>query len=286
MVNIGSLLLLGAVLGSLYALISLGFTLILSLRGVVNLAYGAYLMFGAFTYFILSNQGIDNIVSIIAVGFATGVLSLFLYYVLVRFIEGDEMQTFLSTFLITFIVQELYLYKYGNQTRLLRGPFEGSVQVLDVTLSTTQIVTIIVTILAIGLFGAFIRYTATGQAIIAMSLDEIGAVLVGVNTPRVNYITWFLSGAMAGIGGIFLGVLFGASPTMWLQPLLIVFAIVIVGGIGSIIGTVITAFLVGYIQTLTVSVGSPAWQGIFIFALLIGILMIKPTGFLGREVIE
>lgn len=286
MVNVGSTVVFAVLLGSLYSLVALGFTLILSLRGVVNLAYGAYLMFAAYTYLALTNAGIGALTAVGVAVLGTAAASLALYIVLVRYIEHDEEQTFLSTFLLAFVLQELYIYYYGSPNQLLDSPIAGNTPVGGIVMSNTQLAGIATAIVVVVLFMAFVKYTTTGQAIVAMSLDEVGANLVGINTRRVNYVTWLISGGMAGLAGIFLGTQFSASPEMWLNPLLIAFAVVIVGGIGSIKGSIIAAFLIGFVETLTVSIWSPSWRGVFTYAILLAIIMIRPTGLFGREVMD
>jgi branched-chain amino acid transport system permease protein len=286
MVDVGSTVVFAVLLGSLYALVALGFTLILSLRGVVNLAYGAYLMFAAYTYLALTNAGLAALQAVAVAVLGTAVISLVLYLVLVRYIEHDEEQTFLTTFLLAFVLQELYIYYYGSPNQLLDSPIAGNTRIGSIVVSNTQVAGVVAALVVIALFILFVRYTTTGQAIIAISLDEVGADLVGINTQRVNYVTWLISGGMAGLAGIFLGTQFSASPEMWLNPLLIAFAVVIVGGIGSIKGAIIAAFLIGFVETLTVSIGSPSWRGVFTYAILIAIIMVRPTGLFGREVMD
>jgi branched-chain amino acid transport system permease protein len=286
MVDVTTIAVFGLALGALYALVALGFTLILSLRGVVNLAFGAYLLFAAYTYYELTRNGLGGFTSIVLAVAATALVSLLLYVGVVRFIEHNEDQTFVVTFLIALALEELYIWYYSPQEVLLEAPIPGQMDILGIAMPYTQLAGIALAIVVIAIFIAFIKYTMTGQAIIAMSLDETGADLVGIDTKRVNYITWLISGAMAGLAGVFLGIQFSASPTMWLNPLLVSFAIIIVGGLGSIRGAILVAFLIGLIETVTVSAFSPSWRGIITFILLIVVILVRPTGLFGREVLD
>lgn len=286
MVDVTTIAVFGLSLGALYALVALGFTLILSLRGVVNLAFGAYLLFAAYAYYELTRNGLGGFTSIVLAVAATALVSLLLYVGVVRFIEHNEDQTFVVTFLIALALEELYVWYYSPQEVLLEAPLQGQIDVFGIAMPYTQLAGIALAIVVIAIFMAFIKYTMTGQAIIAMSLDKTGADLVGIDTKRVNYITWLISGAMAGLAGVFLGIQFSASPTMWLTPLLVSFAIIIVGGLGSIRGAILVAFLIGIIETVTVSVLSPSWRGVITFVLLIVVILVRPTGLLGREVLD
>jgi branched-chain amino acid transport system permease protein len=286
MVDVVSIAIYGLVLGSVYALVAIGFTLILSLRGVVNLAYGGYLLFAAYAYYVLIQEGVGRSASFTIAVLATAVGSVLLYIGIIQFIEDNEEQTFVVTFLIALLLQEVAVWHFGDESLLLRSPVIGSTDVAGITLSNTEVSGVITSVVIIGALISFVKYTYTGQAIIAMSLDETGANLVGINTNRVNFITWFISGGMAGVAGIFLGTQFSAQPGMWLDPVLIAFAIIIVGGIGSIKGAVIASFAIGYIETFTVTMLSPSWRGITTFVILLLFIILRPTGLFGREVLD
>jgi branched-chain amino acid transport system permease protein len=286
MVDIAPIVVFGLTLSAVYALVGVGFTLILSLRGVVNLAFGGYLLLGAYIYYGLTQNGFGGIVALLLAVFATSVASLVLYLSVVQFIEHNEEQTFVVTFLVALGLEELVTWYYSPQSVLLSAPIQGQTNISGIVIPNTEIGAIISALLVLVLFILFINYTITGQAIIAMSLDEVGANLVGIDTERVNYVTWLISGGMAGLAGVFLGSQFGASPTMWLTPLVIAFGIIVVGGIGSIKGAIIVSILIGFVETITISVFSPSWEGVTTFILLIFVLMIRPTGLFGREVIE
>jgi branched-chain amino acid transport system permease protein len=286
MVDVVSLAIYGLVLGSVYALVSIGFTLILSLRGVVNLAYGGYLLFAAYAYYVLIQEGVGRSLSFMIAVLATAVGSVILYAGVIQFIEDNEEQTFVVTFLIALLLQEIAVWHFGDQSLLLRNPVQGSTEIAGIALSNTEVLGVVMAIVIIVALVLFVKYTYTGQAIIAMSLDETGANLVGINTNRVNFITWFISGALAGIAGVFLGTQFSTEPSMWLDPLLIAFAIIIVGGLGSIKGAVIASYAIGYIETATVTMFSPSWRGITTFVILLLFIVLRPTGLFGREVLD
>jgi branched-chain amino acid transport system permease protein len=128
-----------------------------------------------------------------------------------------------------------------------------------------------------------VRGTKLGKAILATAQDRTGAALVGIEPEKVYMITWVISGALAGVAGVFFASSLAILPTMWRDPLVIAFAIVILGGLGSILGSLLAAYLVGFLETLTVYLVSPSWRGLPSLILLVLILILKPKGLFGRE---
>ena len=129
----------------------------------------------------------------------------------------------------------------------------------------------------------FIRGTHTGRAMQAVSMDAKGAAISGIDPDRINLVTWGISGALGAAGGVFFASYTQLSPSMWVAPLIISVAIVIVGGIGSILGTLIVAHIIGFLEVIVVSVFAPELRGIFTMLLIIGVLILRPQGIFGRE---
>jgi branched-chain amino acid transport system permease protein len=117
-------------------------------------------------------------------------------------------------------------------------------------------------------------------------MSEKGANIVGIDIPRVKYETWLLAGGLAGLGGVFFASVQELSPYMWLDPLVYAFIIVIVGGIGSIKGSIIGAYLIGYLETATVSIAGSEFRGIVALLVVVAIMMYSPEGLYGREHVE
>lgn len=135
-----------------------------------------------------------------------------------------------------------------------------------------------------GLF-YFVDRTRTGKAILATSMSDKGAALVGIDAERIYTYTWLLAGALAGVAGLFLASFQTASPTMGRTPLLLAFAIV-VGGLGSIRGSVIGAYLISFLDHATVTFVSERLAGVSALVVLVAVLLVKPEGLFGRELVE
>lgn len=284
----------GAMIGSVYALIAIGFALIYGVRGVINLAHGALLMIGAYGYLfvnrLLPNSTFSgwgsSVVALIAAILIAGVASWALYKGLVQYIEEDVVTTFLATVLVALIVQQLMIIQFSLAPRSLEPLINAGIEVAGTRIKWQQILGFVLSWFALGLLFLFVNKTRTGRAILATSMTEKGAKLTGVDVNYVNAVTWFVAGAFAGFSGVFIGSLQSTSPVMWIEALGLAFIIVTIGGVGSIKGTIIAAYLIGFLQTLTVALGGSSLRGLFSLLLLIVIILVKPEGLFGREFIE
>ena len=117
----------------------------------------------------------------------------------------------------------------------------------------------------------------------AVSMDPKGAAISGVDTRFVNMMTWGLSGVLGAVAGVFFASYTQLSPSMWVAPLIISVAVVIVGGIGSVIGTLIVAHIVGVMEVIVITWIAPELRGVFTMLLIIGVLVLRPRGLFGRE---
>jgi branched-chain amino acid transport system permease protein len=141
----------------------------------------------------------------------------------------------------------------------------------------------IISWVVLGSLLVFVRKTQLGRAIRAVSMDKKGAVVSGIDPQKINVITWALSGALGAIAGVFFATYTQLDPAMWVFPLITAIAVVIVGGIGSIMGSLVAAHIVGFLETITTSVIAAELRGVFTLLLIIIILVIVPKGLFGRE---
>ncbi len=285
MVDVLTILFTGAMISSVYALIAIGFSLIYGVRGVINLAHGALIMIGAFGYLVINVAAPEWVAFLGAIAVA-GLASLILYLGLVRFTEHDVVITFLVTVVVALIVQQLLTIQFSLAPRSLNPIVSGGIPIAGTRVRTYQIAGFVLSWVALGLLYLFVRRTKLGRSILATSMSEKGAKLNGVNVLYVNAATWLVAGAFAGFSGVFLGALQSTSPTMWINALGLAFIIVTVGGVGSIKGTIIAAYLIGYLETTTVAIVGADWRGMFALLLLIVIIIVRPQGLFGREFIE
>jgi len=278
----------GTVVSAIYALIAIGFTMIFGVGGVLNLAHGALIMIGAYMYAIVSSSAIfpeyqfSPIVGLLLTTIIVAVLALTLYEVLVKWVEDNPIITFLSTVLIAVALTQVMIFYYSTSP-ISMSFYGGIVDLGPADVRYVEAIGFGVSWVMIGLLWYYVTQTDDGRSIVATSMSERGAELTGVNIHSVRAKTWLIAGAMAGVAGIFLGSTNGATPTMWLSPLAIAFIVVVVGGIGSIKGSVIGAYLIGFLEQLTVELVGSGFRTIPPLILLLGFMLFMPQGLFGRE---
>lgn len=273
-------------ISSLYALVAIGFTMIFGVGGVLNLAHGALLMAAAYAAFaarIYLHLSL-YLSAGIAVALAT-LLALVMYKALIRHIQQSMIITMIVTLALALVLEESVRLAFGSTPGILRPLLEGNTLVLGVKLGNTQILAFSVSWVVIGLLWFFVRRTRLGKAILATAQDRVGATLVGIDPEGVYTLTWAISGLLAGVAGVFFATSQAILPTMWRDPLVTAFAIVILGGLGNIQGSLFAAYIVGFLETLTVyTPGLGAnWRGLPSLILLVLILILRPRGLFGRE---
>ena len=277
------ILIQGLLLSGLYALIAMGFTLIFSVGRVLNLAYGAYIMLGGYTYFWISQSlGMPKLVGVLAAGVLGALFGIAKYRAIVKTLKGDHVAVEISTLILAVVFQAAVVLVFGDSSKILLPIVPGVVQIGNVSV-TFNIVTAAVAswVILIGLW-LFVSRTHTGRAMQAVSMDLKGAAISGVNPDTMNQITWAISGMLGAIAGVFFASYTQLYPGMWVGPLIISVAVVIVGGIGSILGTLIVAHIIGFMEVISTTYIAAELRGVFTMALIILVLVLRPQGLFGR----
>ena len=283
------------VFSALYALTAIGFTLIFGVGGVLNLAHGASITMGAFLtlawYRSVSGWLPDTaalLVVFVAGLLVVAVFNLVLYLVFVRGLERvyeTAEQVSLTVMVVTLIaalvVEETTRLQFGTQARSVPDFVGGTVPGTNVEMNL--LVGFVVSWLVIGGLFLFLDRSRLGKALVAASMSRRGAEIVGVDIRRLYLLTWVIAGVLAGIAGVFLGSFQGASPTMGRSPLVISFAIVVLGGLGSVKGSVIAAYAIGLLEIGTTTFIDPSATGLTAFLVIVLVLLVRPSGLYGRE---
>ena len=281
-------------LSALYAIIAIGFTLIFGVGGILNFAHGSFITVGMFAAFLVTNSSgwIDLPVwAGLLAGTGAGVLVAVVTYLgIIRFVRDKPVTVLILTFVIGFFI--IYAIRIWASSIDDVGALSIPVPQVMGTAFLNNVFIFVTSWLSIGLLFYFVNYTRTGRAIIAVSQSDKGAALVGISAEKINLITWALAGAFAGYAGVLLAGAFGnGSWLMSIQPpapLILSFAIVILGGLGSIKGSIAGAYIIGFFETFTVNFapGGEQLAGVSSLALLVVFLLVKPEGLFGREAAE
>jgi branched-chain amino acid transport system permease protein len=293
------------VTGGMWALMAVGLAMVFGVMNIPNFAHGELFLIGslvAFTVFspiqdaILANPS-STILKILGpfpgmiiaalVGAAVGVLLEVLLFRPLR--RRSREQWVMNTFLLTAGVSVVII----NGDRLVIGnDFHGitrywdvpSIRIMDVPISVDRAMVLVVAIVTIGLFAAFLQRTRTGRAIRAVSQDETGAQMAGIDLNRVYMMTMGMSCGLAALAGASLLFLFPSYPDVGIQPLYLAWYVVILAGLGNIQGAIAGAFIVALLQTLTAFYVGEGWVDVLPTGFIILILLFKPSGLFGSAV--
>lgn len=282
----------GFAISALYALGATGFTLIFGVSGVLNLSHGAIMVGAAVAAWAAA--GLLHVGTYVAalIGIAVGVVLAFAtYFITVRPIQQSrriaesEREIFIltATLLWGIIIQELVAYLYTNNAKTVLPIVEGVVTVLGVRTPSNEFFTAAVCWVVIGLLWLLVNRTRRGKAVLAASMNPRGVTLLGIELSGIYLTVWAVYGLLAGIAGILLGMFLGVS-SYSVGPLTAsAFSIVVLGGLGSVSGSLIAAYVVGYLETMTAYLLSPAYRTIPALLLLVIVMYVRPQGLFGRR---
>ena len=280
----------GLALGSVYALISTGFSLVFNVLKFSNFSHGALMTFCAFTgYFLAANHGLGLPLTI-AVAMGTGiVVALFGEFVAFRRItqrQSSPVFFFVSSITLGTMYEGIVTIWVGANYHNF-PPFFASptFKVGSVIISVSDAIMFVISAVALVVLALLVQKTTIGRALRSVSFDRDTASLMGINVTRVIQFTFILSGALAGLAGVFLGINYTLYPTM---GSLVVkgFIASVIGGLGSLPGAIIGAVLLGVVESLLVgSVGS-GYSPIFVFLIMLVFLLVRPQGIAGSNIQE
>ena len=279
-----NILIQGLALSGLYALVAVGFTMIFSVGRVLNLARGVFLMLGGYTYYTAVQvsglpKGAGLVVAVLA-GITFGSLT---YAVLVRRLEDNPIAVEISTLILAVVMQALIVVVYTSAPKSMWPIIPGVLRHEGGFVSHNILAAMVVSWIVLGGLLVFVRRTRAGRALRAVSMDRKGAIISGVDPDRANLVTWAISGALGALAGVFFATYTQLTPGMWVAPLIIAVAVVVVGGFGSIVGSLVVAHLIGFMETVTTTLVAAELRGVFTMVLVILVLVIAPKGLFGRE---
>ncbi|PSP97716.1 branched-chain amino acid ABC transporter permease [Halobacteriales archaeon QS_5_70_17] len=277
----------GLIISALYAVVAIGFTLIFGVGGVLNLAHGASITVGAFgAYYVARVFGMGAWAGLVAGVLVAAAFGAALYLAMIRRMEDEPIMVMILTLVTAVAVEQFVLTVEGSQPKAIPALVGGVTRVAGTNLQHNLVVVFAVSWAIILALFLFVNYTDAGKALIATSMSRKGAALVGIESDRVNLATWVIAGALAGLAGVFLGSFQTAHWAMGRAPLVLSFTIVVLGGVGSIKGSVVGAYLIGFLEVITTRVFDPRLQTLVPLVVLLLVLLVKPEGLFGRELAE
>jgi branched-chain amino acid transport system permease protein len=284
-----AILVSGLVSGSLYALMASGLSLVWGTLRMFNFAHGTLLMLGAYAAWYVSDPrgfGLGLHLGIPAALVLVGLLGIVLYVILVRpFITrpGADLVVIITTLAGAAFLQNGAQEVFGPRYKQLDRVLEGQVQFLNTAVGLQETLIIIATPAVLLTLALLLKRTKLGLAIRAVEQNHDSALLVGVNVGRVYPFVFAVSAALAALAGVMLGGLFFITPAMGSDPLLRAFIVVVFGGLGSLPGTVVGAYVIGIIEAVAVFFVGLYWAPVVLFVVLILVMILRPTGLMGGK---
>jgi branched-chain amino acid transport system permease protein len=285
-----NLLITGFLRGGLYALMAVGLALVFGVMNICHFAHGEYYVLGAYAaFFAYVTYGLDPVLAIIVAAlfsFLAGVITdKLLFYPLRRRSKGDwVINAFLLTAGLSVVLQNVFRLVFGMRYRGITEYWQASVKILGMTISADRVIAFWIALFAIAGLWLFLRKTRTGRAIRAVSQDEQGSLLVGINLDSIHTLTFALGSMLAGLGGASLLSLSPAYPFGGSKPLIASWFVVTIAGLGNVQGAIIGGFIVGLFESISYFYLGQGWQEVASLALLIMLLLFKPTGLFGTQI--
>jgi branched-chain amino acid transport system permease protein len=279
-------LLIGLINGSFYALLSLGLAIIFGLLNVVNFAHGALYMLGAFVaWFLLEKAGIGYWPALLIAPLAVGLLGAVIERTMLRRLAGlDPLYGLLLTYGLALILQGLFLNYFGSSGLPYEMPaqLQGGQALPFMFLPNYRVWVIGVSlVLCLGTW-AITEGTRLGSWLRAATENAPLVSAFGINVPRMITITYGLGVGLAAFAGVLAAPIYRVGPLMGADLIIVVFAVVVIGGMGSILGSIITGFVLGILEGLT-KVFYPEASNTVIFVVMAIVLLVRPAGLFGKQ---
>ena len=274
----------GLLLGGLYAITALGFSMIFGVMGLMNMVHGELLILGAYLCFFISRAlGIDPFLATLIVALVLFALG----YLLQSWVYNPVMDrgvepALLSAFGLSIIGQSLFLFFWTSNSRSINTDYSRiGLQLFGIRLPVTYLISFGVSLVLIAIVHLFMARTYLGKSIRAATQDPEAAQVMGINVKRVYALTYALAAATAALGGTLIGLTFSFVPSGGLSWLLKGFIIVVLGGMGSIVGTLAGALLLGLVEGMGGAFMGTGYRDLIGLVIILLVLVARPTGLFG-----
>jgi branched-chain amino acid transport system permease protein len=279
-------LLIGLINGAFYALLSLGLAVIFGLLNIINFTHGAQYMMGAFcSFFLLQLAGVGYWWSLVLAPIVVGATGVIIERTMLsRLYKLDHLYGLLLTFGLALIIQGIFTNYYGSSGLPYRIPEElnGGINLGFMFLPKYRAWVIVASVVVCAATWYLIERTKLGSYLRAATENATLVQAFGVNVPRMITLTYGFGVALAAFAGVMAAPIYQVNPQMGANMIIVVFAVVVIGGMGSILGAIITGFGLGVIEGLT-KVFYPEASNTVIFVIMVIVLLIKPAGLFGKE---
>ena len=279
---------LGVLLGCFYAAVSVGLSISFGLLDVPQVAHPAFLVLASYGVYLLNDSyDIDPLLGgilIMPVFFLLGIITYRIYYETFERRGSDAAVRGIAFFFgVVFIIEVMIILQFGVDQRSVSAPYIGKAwRLFDIRIPIRQLIAFAVALVLTVSLAAYLSKTFLGRAIRAVAQDEQGLRLMGANPIRIKQLAFGIATAVGGLAGALLIVVAPVEPTLDRVYIGRTFCIVVMAGLGSITGTLIAAVILGVAETIVLTMYGASWAPAISFALLLGVLAVRPQGLLGR----
>ena len=276
----------GVAIGCVYILLATGLNLIFGVMKLVNFAHGQLLMLSAFlTWFISVASGLNAYLALIISMVVVALLGVGVERLTFRRVLGtDKLNEIFVSLGLIYIFENAVMLIWGAQPKQIVSPFNGmSFALPGISITYDRVIAVVVVVATLAAFGLLIKKTKIGLAMRATSQRDSTAMLMGINVEKIYMITFGIGAALAAVAGGLYGIIFSFDYQVGAMPTIIAFAIIIMGGLGSIKGAIVGGLLYGIAEQLATLFLGGIWGSAVAFAMLIVVLVIKPNGIFGEK---
>ncbi|RSJ22769.1 High-affinity branched-chain amino acid transport system permease protein LivH [Streptococcus intermedius] len=280
----------GLILGSVYALLALGYTMVYGIIKLINFAHGDIYMMGAFMgYFLINSLHLNFFLALILAMIGTAALGVLVEFLAYRPLRNSTRIAALITAIgVSFFLEYVMVYFVGANTRSFPQVIETvRYSFGPISLTNIQLMILTVSLILMVLLQVIVQKTKMGKAMRAVSVDSDAAQLMGINVNRTISFTFALGSALAGAAGVLIALYYNSlEPLMGMTPGLKSFVAAVLGGIGIIPGAALGGFVIGLLETFATAFGMSDFRDAIVYGILILILLVRPAGILGKNVKE
>ena len=285
------ILIFGLARGSVYALVAVGFVLVFSVGGILNLAHGTLFMLGAyFTYiylnYVFAAADTGSLLGAIALSVATvSLVAVLLYWVVFRRNIESTSYVMVVSLAAALFVEQIMKLLFGVTSTGVPALVRGSQEILGVRVLTVELLLLPISVVVLAALWAFLHRTRIGRAIGAVAQNRDGAILVGISPGTALAVCIAISGALAALSGTLVSSLLTVTPTIWAFWLVKAFAIAILGGLGSLAGAIVASYLLSFMEIATTFLLTDQYADLVALLVIVLILVLKPSGIMGRRTV-
>ena len=274
----------GFTLGWIYILMALGLTFIMSMSGILQLAHGEIYMLGAYVAYYLSvSAGVNVYLALLLSMILMAAFGVVLERYLFRRVQGKLLEPIVISSGLTLILTSLALVSFGLYSRSIPRLANGSLNILGASVPKDRAMVVVITLVFLVTTSLFLKKTKFGQAMIAMAQNREGGLIRGIDPAQISRLSFIIACSLAAAAGTLTGAIIQINPYMGTAALVKGIVIIVLGGLGSISGSVIAGLIIGFLDGVLPIISTPMITAIAPLIIVIIILLVKPQGLFGHE---